>query len=238
MKLKAILLLLIAVAAFAAPASATTTYDLLFAFTGFDYQYPNTVLGPTLDHSDYLAVGEGYNVVGFVTQFGPDLTPYVNTSTNEYTNYIFGLTVNTHTYFSGFFEADFNNGGRARYYEDSKTTGTHGTYGTNPPNATSPSTFIDGTVGLGGSVDNFILDINFNVSPASGTFQGTMNLDEGNELIYIPAGERSGWTLGGTAGVGNPSVPTGYDNQVTGQCQVQVTPVEHKTWGSIKALYR
>ena len=85
MKLKAILLLLSAAVVFAVPARATTTYELLFAFTGFDYQDPNTVLGPTLDHSDYLAVGEGYKVVGFVTEFGPSLSPYVSSS-NEYTN--------------------------------------------------------------------------------------------------------------------------------------------------------
>lgn len=232
MRLKAILLLLIAAAAFAAPASATTNYNLLFAFTGFDYENPNPSTGV------YLDLGEGYNEVGFVTQFGGYLTPYINTSTTEYTNSITGLTVIARFFSGGFLECDFANGGRARYYEDSKSTGTPAVYGINPPNATSPSTFVDGTVGLGGSVDNFILDINYNTSPVSGTFQGTMTLDEGSELIYIPAGSRSGWTLGGTAGEPNPTVPAGYVNQVTGQCQVQVTPTEHKTWGAIKALYR
>jgi hypothetical protein len=238
MRLRAILLFLTAAVVFAVPARATTSYELLFAFTGFDYQDPNTVLGPTLDHSDYLAVGEGYKVVGFVTQFGPLLTPYVDTANNEYTNHIFNMTVVTHQYFGGFFEADFANGGRARYYSDPLSGGTHGTYGTNPPNATSPSTFIDGSMRLGGNVDNFILDINFNVSPATGSFQGNMTLDEGPDLVYVPPGERTGWTLGGTAGQVNPSIPAGYDNQVTGECKILVVPTAHKTWGAIKALYR
>jgi len=236
MKLKAILLLLSAAVAFAVPARATTTYELLFAFTGFDYQDPNTVLGPTLDHSDYLAVGEGYKVVGFVTQFGPSLSPYVSSS-NEYTNHIFNMTVATHSYFAGFFEADFSNGGRSRYYGDPISGGTHGDYGVNPPNATSPSTFIDGSMRLGGSVDNFKLVINFNATPATGTFSGDMTLDEGPDLIYFPT-NKSGWTLGGTAGQPNATIPAGYDNQVTGECKLLVTPTTHRTWGAIKALYR
>jgi hypothetical protein len=238
MRLKAILLLLTAAVVFAVPASATTTYDLLFAFTGFDYQSPNTVLGPTVDHSDYLAVGEGYNVVGFVTQFGPLLSPYVDTSTYQYTNQLYNFTVVTHLYFGGFLEADFANGGRASYYADPLSSGTAATYGTNPPNATSPSTFDDGSLRLTGNVDGFVLDINYNVSPATGTFSGNMTLDGGADLIYVPVSQRSGWTLGGTAGQVNPSVPAGYDNQVTGECKVLVTPATHKTWGEIKALYR
>ena len=237
MKLKAILLLLCAAVAFAVPARATTTYDLLFAFTGFDYQDPNTVLGPTLDHSDYLAVGEGYNVVGFVTAFGPLLSPYVDSS-NEYTNQIFNLAVASHFYLGGFFEADFANGGRARYFADPISGGTHADYGVNPPNATSPSTFNDGSMRLGGNIDAFVLTINFNVSPANGSFQGNMTVDEGPDLIYVPVPQRAGWTIGGTAGQVNPTMPAGYDNQVTGECKVQSVPTTHKTWGALKALYR
>ncbi|MGH7740598.1 MAG: hypothetical protein ACRENS_01100 [Candidatus Eiseniibacteriota bacterium] len=238
MKLKAILLLLTAAVAFAIPARATTTYDLLFAFTGFDYQNPNTVLGPTVDHSDYLAVSEGYNVVGFVTQFGPLLTPYIDTGTYQYTNTIDALTVVTHTYFGGFLEATFANGGRASYYADALSGGTAADYGVNPPNATSPSTFTDGSLRLTGSVDNFIFDLDYTVNPISGTFSGNMTLDGGADLIYVPVSQRSGWTLGGTAGQVNPTIPAGYDNQVTGECKVLVTPTTHVTWGAIKALYR
>jgi hypothetical protein len=176
--------------------------------------------------------------VGFVTQFGPLLSPYVDTGTYEYTNTLTNFSVVTHSFFSGFLEATFANGGRASYYADSKVSGTPATYGTNPPNATSPSTFTDGSLRLTGNVDNFVLDINFNVSPATGTFSGDMTLDGGADLVYVPAGQRSGWTLGGTAGPVNPSVPAGYDNQVTGECKVLVTPTTHKTWGAIKSLYR
>jgi hypothetical protein len=233
MKRKALLLLLTAIVAFAVPAYAQT-YELLFAFTGFDYQDPNTVTGPNPDPG-YLAVGEGYKVVGFVTQFGPLLTPYVDTSTYEYTNHIFNLTVSNHAFFGGFLEVDFADGGRARYYSDALSGGTHGTYGINPPNATSPSTFIDGSMRIGGGLKSSVLTYDFGLN--QGNFSSTMNLDEGPDLVYVPAGQRPGWTLAGLAGRPNATVPTGYDNQLTGQCQVLTTPAEHKTWGAVKALY-
>jgi len=234
MKRKALLLLFTALVAFAVPVHAQT-YELLFAFTGFDYQDPNSVPGPNPDPG-YLAVGEGYKVVGFVTQFGPLLTPWVDTSTYEYTNHIFNLTVVNHVFFGGFLDADFGPHGRGRYYRDPLSGGTPGTYGTFPPNATSPSTFIDGSMRIGGDINNFVLTYDFNSN--QGNFNGDMNLDEGPDLIYIPSGQRSGWTLGGLAGRPNNTVPAGYDNQVTGECKILSTPVTHKTWGAVKALYR
>ncbi|HTM57777.1 MAG TPA: hypothetical protein VL123_05120 [Candidatus Udaeobacter sp.] len=234
MKRKALLLLFTALVAFAVPVHAQT-YELLFAFTGFDYQDPNSVPGPNPDPG-YLAVGEGYKVVGFVTQFGPLLTPWVDTDTYEYTNHIFNLTVVNHVFFGGFLEADFGPHGRGRYYRDALSGGTPGTYGTFPPNATSPSTFIDGSMRVGGDINNFVLTYDFNSN--QGNFNGDMNLDEGPDLIYIPTGQRSGWTLGGLAGRPNNTIPAGYDNQVTGECKILSTPVTHKTWGAVKALYR
>jgi len=236
MQRKALLLLLTAIMAFAVPAYAQT-YELLFAFTGFDYQDPNPVsIVDPINHTDYLAVAEGYKLVGFVTQFGPLLTPWVDPTLYEYTNHIFNETVSSHTYGFGFLEAKFIDGGRSRYYRDPLLGGTHGTYGTFPPNATSPSTFIDGSMRLGGGIYSSSITYNFNTN--QGNFSGQMNLDEGPDLIYIPAGQQSGWTLAGQAGRPNPTVPNGYDNQVTGECKILSTPVTHKTWGAVKALYR
>jgi hypothetical protein len=234
MKRKALLLLFTALVAFAVPARAQT-YELLFAFTGFDYQDPNTITGPNPDPG-YLAVGEGYKLVGFVTQFGPLLTPWVDPDTYEYTNHLFDFTVTNHVFFGGFLEADFAPNGRSRYYRDALSGGTPATYGINPPNLTSPSTFIDGSMRLGGDVDNFVLTYDFNLN--QGNFNGDMTLDEGPDIIYIPSGQRSGWTLGGLAGRPNNTIPAGYDNQVTGECKILSVPVTHRTWGAVKALYR
>lgn len=233
MKRKALLLLFTAIFAFAVQARAQTDH-VLFAFEGFDYQDPNTATNPDPEFG-YLMPGEGYNLVGFVTSVGSELDPYTDFSVNEYTIHVKDLTVDTRFFFAGFLEVHFLNGGRSRYYGDPISGGTHGTYGVNPPNATSPSTFIDGTLELGGSVDVFVLTYDFNLD--QGNTNGTMNLDEGPLLIYVPI--HNGWTLAGLAGRPNATVPTGYDNQLSGECRIpNATPTTHKTWGAVKALYR
>ncbi|MBI5710512.1 MAG: hypothetical protein HZC42_09445 [Candidatus Eisenbacteria bacterium] len=230
MKRKVLLLLFALSVAVTAPVFAQTDVFLL-GFTGFDYEDPN------LDTGNYLQVGDGYKALGFVTSFGPYLQPYVDTGVNEYTFYFYDLTVATRFFAGGVLEVTFDNNGRGRYFEDSRTSGSPGTYGTNPPNATAPSTFTDGTLALGGQIDNFALVYDFNLD--QGNFQGNMTLDEGVDLIYIPSGQRAGWTLGGLAGRPNATVPQGYDNQISGECRIPgPTPTTHATWGALKALYR
>jgi hypothetical protein len=209
--------------------------ELLLTFTGYDYEDANPTPGT------FLAVGDGYKVVGFVTSVGPLLTPYTDFSTEEYTFTINGLVVATRQTFGNLLAVTMNNGGRGRYYFDDLAppngTGTHGDYGINPPNGTSPSTFADGSLGLGGSIDNFTLTYNYSVN--QGTFQGNMTLDEGPYLSYIPPAQRSGWVLAGLAGPPNPSVPTGYVNQLSGECRIpDATTTTRGTWGAVKALYR
>jgi hypothetical protein len=226
MKRKSLLLLLSAFLALAAPAAADDVF--LLGFTGFDYQDPNSNPGT------YLAVGEGYKAVGFITSVGPLLDPYFDFGANEYTFYLFNLTVSSHVSAFGFVEAHFQNDGRGRYYSDPDFDAV---YGTNPPNATSPSSFIDGTMELGGDLDNFVVVYDFNAN--QGNFGGNMTLDEGPQLIYIPPAQRAGWILGGLAGRPNATVPAGYDNQISGECRIpDITPSTHKSWGSVKALYR
>jgi hypothetical protein len=203
--------------------------EFLLGFVGFDYEDPDPSPGT------YLAIGDGYKAVGFVTSFGGDLTPYVDTVNNEYTFYLFGLTVATRDFDGVNLLVTFNDNGRMRYYEDSKTSGTNAQYGVNPPNATAPSTFIDGTLALGGDVDQFILFYDFDAN--QGGYSGHMEQDEGADLIWVdPIG---GWTLAGLLGRPNPTIPNGYDNQISGECRIQeVVPTSHKTWGAIKATYR
>jgi hypothetical protein len=237
MKRLALLLLLASSLVVGVPLAHANGDDvLLFSFTGFDYQDPNT------DTGTYLAVGEGYKVVGFVTSVDSYLASYYDPGSFEYTFHLYDETVVVRSFFAPFLHVEFSNAtGRARYYADAyPAAGTAGTYGINPPNATSPSTFIDGSIRIGGNVKNFTLDYNF--GSALGNFQGDMNLDEGADLTYVPVGQRNGWLLGGLNNVGlagNPSVPQGYDHQVEGECHIPgKTPTTQKTWGAVKALYR
>jgi hypothetical protein len=234
MKRSTLLLFFSAVVSFVAPALARAD-ELLLTFTGFDYEDPNPV------PATFLEVGEGYKVVGFITTYGPLLTPYTDFSAEEYTFHLFGLTVATRQTLGNLLAVTMNNGGRGRYYYDDLAppdgVGTHGDYGSNPPNLTSPSTFIDGVLGLGGSVDNFNLSYNFNTN--QGNFQANMTLDEGPYLTYIPPAQRAGWVLAGLAGRPNPTVPAGYVDQLSGECRIpDVTTTTHGTWGAVKALYR
>ena len=219
------------------PRSRRAGDELLFSFTGFDYQDPNF-------SGTYLDLGEGYKVVGFMTSSGPLLASYVDFSSFEYTVYIRDLTVTARFFTFPNLTVFFANNGRGSYYADNfPPIGTAATYGTNPPNATAPSTFIDGNgpgpVGerITGDVDNFVLIYDFATS--QGSFAGNMTLDGGADLIYVPPAQRMGWTLGGLLGPPNATIPLGYDHQVDGECRIPgKTPAVHHTWGAIKALYR
>jgi hypothetical protein len=230
MKRLSLLFLLALCVAVTTPARAVDDVFLL-GFTGYDYENPNT------DTATYLAVGEGYKALGFVTSFSAYLAPYEDMVANQYTFFYYQLTV-SHASFDGeLLEALFHNSGRGMFYEDSKTSGTPALYGVNPPNATAPATFVDGTLILGGRIDQFV--VTYDYIAQQGGFTGTMTFDEGRDLGYIPAAQRAGWTLTGLAGRPNPSIPTGYDHQISGECRIPApVPTDHKTWGALKALYR
>jgi hypothetical protein len=231
---RAALLLLLALSVIAVPASAQTDVYLL-GFNGFDYQSPNPV------PATYLAVGEGYRTLGYVTEFGAYLAPYVNSTTNEYTYHYYDLTVATSDYdpIALTLAVTFVPPGRGRFFEDSRAVGTAAAYGTYPPNATAPSTFIDGTLILGGRIDDLFLWYDYTPSNPQGGFIGSLTLDEGTLLSQVPPEQRNGWMLAGLAGRPNPSVPDGYDHQISGECRIPGSvPVTHRTWGALKALYR
>lgn len=236
MKRKVLLLILAGALAMAAPAAAD---QFLLGFAGFDYD--SALAGST----HYLDTGDVYHSLGYVTSVDPGLLgSYVDFSVNEYTYYMYGLSVDLSTFGGGNLTAymAFGTSGRTRYYEDPISGGTPGVYGINPANGTAPSTFTDGSVALGGKTYNFILTYDFNT--CQGDFSGNMDLDEGVDLLYIPVAQQPGWIVGGLSGNGlgctsNTSIPTGYDHQVSGECRRPgVTPTTHRTWGAIKALYR
>ena len=231
---RAVLLLLLALCMTAVPAFAQSDIFLL-GFAGYDYENPNSNPGP--GPAFYLTPGEGYKALGFTTAFGSYLAPFVNTTANEYTYHYYDLTVQDYFFDGSFLEVVFANSGRGRFYEDSRVSGSPALYGSNPPNLTAPSTFIDGTLILGGRIDYLVLDYDFTAN--QGGFTGNISFDEGTLLTQIPVAQRDGWTLSGLAGRPNPSIPDGYDHQISGECRIPgPVPATHKTWGAIKALYR
>jgi hypothetical protein len=106
-------------------------------------------------------------------------------------------------------------------------------YGSNPPNATSPSTFTDGiSTYLDGNFSDF--QLTFNHATNTGSFVGTLNFTGGDvfPLLTDPAG----WTFGSDiAGFS----PNGYDLELNGDVYFYASVgVEADSWGAIKSLYR
>jgi hypothetical protein len=241
MKVGGLLLLLIALLAAAVPAAAQD--EVLLSFTGYDYQTdgsPNTT---------YLALGDSYYAVGFVTSFHPTwLDPYTDPGTHEYTLYQHGLVVDSYLFSGNVLQVTFAPGGVVEYFEDASKDAQNPPnppncprYGSNPPNADAPSKFINGTLAISGSLDNASLYYDYN-GTGQGGFQSEMNITGGADAIYVPAPSWNGWFMSGLvippAG-GNPCVaPAGYDHQISGECRHPVVATSRGTWGQLKKLYR
>lgn len=241
MKVGSSLLLLIVLLAAAVPAAAQD--EALLSFTGYDYQTdgsPNAI---------YLALGDSYYAVGFVTSFHPTwLDPYTNPVANEYTLYQHGLVVDSYSFSNNVLVVRFAPGGVVEYFEDGSRDARNPpnppncpSYGSNPPNADAPSKFKNGTLAISGSLDNASLYFDYS-GTGQGGFQSEMNITGGADAIYVPAPSWGGWFMSGLvtppAG-GNPcAAPAGYDHQISGECRHPVVATSRGTWGQLKKLYR
>jgi hypothetical protein len=211
----------------AKPATATTP-SLLVDYVGFDYEDPN------LNPGTFGELGSGYVSLGNCPGVFAPLV--ADTSLNEYTYVINGLTaINVTPIGPDFIVVDYSTG-TFSLYEDSKSGGTVATFGVNPPNGTAPSTFTDGTKILSGTLSNF--QIVYNVTAGSGSFEGQLTFDGGTQLSNLPLNQRDGWTFSGLSG-NSTEVPTGYAHQVDGQVFLnKPTPTQKSSWGGLKSRYR
>ncbi|MGH7726021.1 MAG: hypothetical protein ACREOU_11400 [Candidatus Eiseniibacteriota bacterium] len=219
--------LMAVVAALALPAKVHAD-QFLADFRGFDYESPNGGAG-------FGDVGDGYNSLGLVLAVNPALltADFVN---NEYT-YLFRDLTATGSDFAAPFLFIFYTNGRFRIFEDPIAGGTAHNYGINPPNATAPSTFTDGTLILGGVVSNFVLTLD--TTNNNGSFNGDITFDEGTQSGSIPPAQLNGWTFAGLTSGGGTGAPEGYVHQVDGEIRVpDVVPARPVSWGNVKNLYR
>lgn len=213
---------LLAAALWAAPASAVS---LLADYRGYDYE-PNHP-GP-----GFGDIGNTYEVVATVPQLGAPLT--FNFGINEYTCVLTGLT-SVSKMALGTFDIIGYSGGTLSVYCDALLGGTVATYGVNPPNATAPSSFTDGTTILVGNLTNFQLV--YDNSTQTGSFEGDLNFTGGSQIGNFPSNQRSGWTFAGVTS-NSPITPTGYKHQVDGSVYLDnPVPVQASTWSGIKGLY-
>jgi hypothetical protein len=214
-------------AALALPAGAHAD-QFLADFRGFDYEDPNSTPG-------FGDVGDGYNSLGLVLSVNPSLltADFVN---NEYTYRFYNLSAISTESVAPFLFI-FYSPGDFDMYEDSRGGGTAADYGTNPPNATAPSTFVDGTDILGGTVSNFVLTLD--LSSGTGSFNGDIAFNRGTQSGSIPPAQLNGWTFAGLTSGADTGTPAGYQHQVDGEIRVpDVTPAKPTSWGQVKSTYR
>lgn len=227
MKKKAIAFLLGMFALNAGFTPAAGAAQLLFDYVGYDYESPNP------DASQFGELGSGYVSLGEVPVLFAPLV--FNTVANEYTYVISGLTAVNRNVVGPFIIVDYA-GGALDVYEDSRNLGTAYDFGVNPPNATAPPTFVDGTHFLGGALTNFRFV--FNTVDNSGSFEANYQVTGGSQLANVPVSLRSGWTFAGVTS-NEINMPEGYEHQVDGQVLVEeVVPAKDTSWGALKANYR
>ena len=195
------------------------------------------------------APGSQLSAVGVVNGFlGPLSAIDPNTPGTEYTYYLTGLTTALGTQVTAgptlsVFQTVYS-GGTIQIWQNSPR---NASFGTNPPNATVPSTFVDGTLFLSGTVPSFTVTVtrvngtlayvNGNADggdPPNGLWTG------GSALAQVSAGGNpcpfritGGWDM-------RPQdVLTGYVSQFDGKIDINCpTAATKSTWGQIKSNYR
>jgi hypothetical protein len=195
------------------------------------------------------AAGSQLNVVGIISLW---CTPFADLNANdpntEYTFLFTNLTsAGTVVSVNGpttNYDTNYGNGSFAIYAGSPRNAPTAGSMPINPPNATVPANFTDGTLILNGTLTNFTTGIsrtlagppngsfrtNYNFTgPAAGTYylrvQGTgPGLIQGNWCVVLES-------AGGC-------VPQGYSAHPNGKFDVPPTANRMGTWGTLKQLYR
>jgi hypothetical protein len=174
-------------------------------------------------------VGTVTTVVGFLDPPAGFTYPFsVDFTNNEYTFY-FQTTITSIVPLVVTTEYHYANTTFYIYEDPSK----NGTYGTNPPNGTAPSTFQDGTLILSGDFKDIVrLDYNFGFPEP--TAIGSIDFTGGTklgELIQI------NWNF--HAGISSTvsGIPSGYKRNWSCKLVPGTVPVEETTWGNIKNLY-
>jgi len=199
---------------------------LLFDYVGFDYEDPNPNAGT------FGEPGSGYFGLGFVPGLFAPLA--ADTTTNQYTYVMSGMTPVGSQSFPPYLLINYS-AGQLSIYEDSKTTGTDADYGANPPNASAPVDFVDGTLFLQGTLTGFQFILN--TSNGTGSFEAVFNATGGSQLTNF-GGQTSGWTFAGSSG-NALNIPPGYAHQIDGQTFLSKPTVSrHVTWGALKSIYR
>lgn len=198
--------------------------------------------------------GSQLNAVGIIDDFaGPLSALEPIPAGTEYTywmlNLVSGGTVITPGSFANTYRTIYTTSGPVAPNIVIYSGPTNATFGTNPPNATVPSTFIDGNLVLSGSFQQltvtFIRRNSDQVILSGNADSGTPSIINGvfNGGSALPLVSSNGQpcpfrvTGGWLARPG--SFPAGYSAHFDGKIDIDCpTPAETSTWGRLKGQYR
>ncbi len=161
--------------------------------------------------------------------FGVDIGPG---GTEELTFYMYDLVSTGEVDIGGGTLMINYTGGLLEIYRDSAM---NADWGINPPNPTSPSTFIDGTLFFLGSFTSMTMFLN----PVSGgSYEGFLNGLGGTMIDEVCTGCVYTWGGSFVPASTGAQVPDGYDLQVDGVFEIEeAVSTEDTSWGSVKALF-
>ncbi len=187
------------------------------------------------DYANHMsAPGSDLTVVGVIDHFFDpflDLDP----GTTEY-SFIFRELVSLGSFdLGGIIETHYA-GGFFEIYEDPSN---NADFGVNPPNATSPATFTDGTLILNGFLANFYVVTFQGPGGYSGTYLADFEFTGG--AMYDRVEGCYGTTGGGWSDDPATGYPTGYNFIVDGHMTVddcRPTGTESTNWGAVKEMFR
>jgi hypothetical protein len=242
-------LALIAAGAFATGAFAQCFEGFYFKFDADCFAFEDNYT-PATFHS---APGSQLVVVGKVSQFcAPFADLDASDPAKEYTFIWAGMTStgSTHVPIAGGatrHQTDYNSG-VFLIYEDTSVDAPTATGGMppSPPNGTVPSSFVDGTEILSGTLFNFVTTVTrFSNGTFATSFRGDYQFTGpvGGTYYSRVAGSLPDvmgglWCAEGTAN-GLCDLPAGYSSHPNGKFDgPPVTPTSATTWGAIKQMYR
>jgi len=208
---------LLLVVAFAIPAfgqaSAIDYYGYAWETGGF----PPSDVGDVLV---FTGVGDYADPV-----FGVDL------ATEELTFYMYDLVSAGSMDIGGGTLMITYTGGYLEIYRDAAK---NADWGISPPNPTSPSTFVDGTLYFKGSFNSMTAFLN---PGGDGSYEGSLDGIGGTMIDDVCTGCVYTWGGNFTPPSG-AQIPEGYDIQIDGVFEIEeAVSTEDASWGSVKALF-
>jgi hypothetical protein len=230
MKTRATIIAAILASALASPLAAGPVIDWDPAF----FYEP----GATFNNSNS---GSEMKIVGIISAFGPPLGFLnANDPSKDYTFYLSGLISNGTTTIgsagSQFYVTTYT-GGTIQIYEG---TPRDAVFDPNPPNINVPSTFVDGTLLLSGTISGFYTQTNDFTTFMTGNAEGSITWTGGSLISYVGGADTPCPSLftGGMTWLPSLMIP-GYLFRHDGKIDIDCpTDSRTSTWGRVKALYR